>query len=634
MKSDIDKAWKHDQEEKEKIKSKGGNRVMIEESDSGEDDDEDVEEKLENIILNGKEKPTSIEVKDKTTGKKTSIKISEVDSEDCEETEDEEEKAKSDENNNQLAQAKKELNEIESLAKQLEELESKKLEAQSEVEELSAKIEPVKAKVEETPVVLIELPKNVTDFKDKANTQYASGQYADALEFYTFAIDALKQEKTNNIELDKCYKTNLSILYNNRASCKLKICDYRSSIGDCDSGLELLNALSNLVDQADIKSRRVKLMSKKAQAYEMLEKFKDAFFQYEELMKVDHANQNIQRDFNRVRQILKDTGEFDKIRNKKASPLVREKSIETKQPQQVSKTELYAEYKNKGNDYVKKSEYQYAVGFYTKCVDLDKDNVVGYLNRALCYVKLNQAELAIQDCTFVLERDAKNVKALYRRASANKLKKNYELVAKDLKDLLHLEPNNEIAAKELKEVNSLLAKNPKKVLITEVESKPEKTAPIKSEPAKRPVEQKKPEVKKTTQVQPVKPPTSVTFGKITNGYEFLQNWNKISPKDIDSYARLLLTIEAKDLPGFIGSKLDDEMLNRIIKSIGKLSAESETKAEFSGALYLRHLSLSKRFDVTKLFLDQEYLSMVKQIISTKESNSAEDVEFVKKAFDI
>ena len=494
-----------------------------------------------------------------------------------------------------------------------------------------------------SPSVVIELPKTITDFKDKANTQYASGQYAEALEFYSFAIDTLKQERTDNLELDKCYKSNLSILYNNRASCKLKICDYKSSIADCDSGLELLNNLSNLIDPNEIKNRKVKLMVKKANAYEILEKFKDAFSQYEELMKLDHTNQNVQRDFNRIRQILKDSGDFEKMRNSSnasaSSPakIVREKSIETTDNKaQASIADLYADYKNKGNEYVRKSEFQYAVGFYTKCVDLDKENVIGYLNRSLCYVKLNQADLAIQDCTFVLERDPTNVKALYRRASANKLKTSYELVAKDLKEVLRLEPNNEIAAKELKEISSLLAKtNPNKVLITEVESKPEpvpknlKNTQIKAEP----VVEKRPETKKIeagNSKQEPAPQKPVTFSQITNGYEFLQGWNKISPKDIASYGRLLEIIDPRNLPGFIGNKLDDEMLNRLIKAIHKLNAEN---TDFNGVLYLKYLSMTQRCSVTKLFIDSEYLNVVKEVVMSKGSN-AEDVEVVRKAFEI
>lgn len=69
-----------------------------------------------------------------------------------------------------------------------------KPEQKTEDVNFTEKIAPVES-------VTIELPKSIIDFKDKANTQFANGQYSDAFEFYSFAIDALKSEKTSNFIL-------------------------------------------------------------------------------------------------------------------------------------------------------------------------------------------------------------------------------------------------------------------------------------------------------------------------------------------------------------------------------------------------------------------------------------------------
>lgn len=160
--------------------SLGGRRLQIEESS---DEDEDVEEKLENIILNNTsdDKPSSIQVKDKLTGQKTSIKISEVESEDCEDTDEEEKEA-------------------EQVAKKVavNDTYNNVIEAPIVKAESTESVD-FPAPVMET--VQIELPQNIIGYKDKANSEYASGQYADALEFYTFAIDALKVEKTSKYTL-------------------------------------------------------------------------------------------------------------------------------------------------------------------------------------------------------------------------------------------------------------------------------------------------------------------------------------------------------------------------------------------------------------------------------------------------
>ena len=420
-------------------------------------------------------------------------------------------------------------------------------------------------------------------------------------------------------------------------------------MNDCNTALEIITALSELFGPNEFKGLTVKLMSKKANAFEILEKYADAFREYEKIMRLDNTVPNVQMNYNRIRNILKETGQLDKIRTKESSFKNQAQEIkpraaaEPKTTQNIS--ELYNEYKSKGNEYVKKAEYQYALGFYTKCIDLDKSNVIGYLNRSLCYVKLNQPDKAISDCSFVLEQDKNNVKALYRRASANKLKQKYELVAKDLKKLLSLEPNNQIAASEYKSINALLAKNPNKVLIKEVtpekgpkkplvieEIKEEKKVvpePVRKEAVEEKFKPLQPEKPKT--VQPEKISKPLEFNKITNGYEFLQGWNSINPKDKESYPRLLMKVDAKDLSTFIGSKLDDDMLNRLIESIHKLHFQNEKG--FDASEYLKSLSKTKRFDVTKLFIDSEHSNLVKEVAQSKNFKSS-DAVLVKKAFSI
>jgi len=168
LQAEINTLIKKAGDEEAKVKAMGGKRLQIEESDT---DEEDVEEKLENIILNSKsERPDSIQVKDKVSGQKTSIKISEVESEEYDDETDDEEKKVNEDPQPQVRQV----------------------------------IEPVVQPVVEQ--VKIELPQRIVEFKDKANLSYANGQYSDALEFYTFAIDALKSEK--NSKYDQFCKRN------------------------------------------------------------------------------------------------------------------------------------------------------------------------------------------------------------------------------------------------------------------------------------------------------------------------------------------------------------------------------------------------------------------------------------------
>ncbi len=371
-----------------------------------------------------------------------------------------------------------------------------------------------------------------------------------------------------------------------------------------------------------------------------MEKFKEAFLECEKLMKIDHTNQNVQTAFNRLRNILKETGQFDNLRSQTNKP-VKEEHVK-EQPVKEDLTAIYNDLKAKGNDYVKKGEYNYAVGFYTKCIELDADNTVGYLNRSLCYVKLNQADMAIADSGFVLDREPNNVKALYRRASAYKIKKNYELVEADLKKLLNLEANNLIAAKEYKEICEILTRaeeDKKKELVRQKEMIEAKLKSLEEDMAREKKNFKEKEMAKDvekvneTVVTKEKLASPVTFNKISNGYEFLQGWNSVNPKDIDSYGRLLMSMSPKDLPVFIGSKLDDEMLSRLIKAIHRLKNNKEQAEGFDAVQYLNCLTKTQRFNVTKLFVDKEDVKLIQEVL--KRADSDPDVsESVRKAFDL
>ena len=50
-----------------------------------------------------------------------------------------------------------------------------------------------------------------------------------------------------------------------------------------------------------------------------------------------------------------------------------------------------------------------------------------YTNRAVCWHKLGNHKRALEDASYVLDYiDSKNLKAIFRRAAANKALKNYE----------------------------------------------------------------------------------------------------------------------------------------------------------------------------------------------------------------
>ncbi|KAJ3322191.1 hypothetical protein HDV06_003251 [Boothiomyces sp. JEL0866] len=111
--------------------------------------------------------------------------------------------------------------------------------------------------------------------------------------------------------------------------------------------------------------------------------------------------------------------------------------------------------KEKGNLYFKKQKFQKAILCYTKSLELNFD-VIPLVNRALCYLKIQDYLNAEKDCSKVLEVDVKNIKALHRRGLARKNLKKYSEAKKDFQHCLVLEPTNSTVKKDLQELDNII----------------------------------------------------------------------------------------------------------------------------------------------------------------------------------
>ena len=80
-----------------------------------------------------------------------------------------------------------------------------------------------------------------------------------------------------------------------------------------------------------------------------------------------------------------------------------------------------------------------------------------YLNLAACQMKSGHHQHVITNCTKALGIDPHNVKALYRRASANVTLGNHLLAQEDLEKGVRQEPNNRVLAELLQTVSAHLA---------------------------------------------------------------------------------------------------------------------------------------------------------------------------------
>jgi serine/threonine-protein phosphatase 5 len=98
--------------------------------------------------------------------------------------------------------------------------------------------------------------------------------------------------------------------------------------------------------------------------------------------------------------------------------------------------------KNKGNEAFKNHDWPKAVDFYTQAIELwDKDPSF-YNNRAQANIKLEACGLAVLDANKAIEIDPNNIKAYYRRATANTAILRHREALRDWKLVVKKAPND------------------------------------------------------------------------------------------------------------------------------------------------------------------------------------------------
>ena len=127
------------------------------------------------------------------------------------------------------------------------------------------------------------------------------------------------------------------------------------------------------------------------------------------------------------------------------------------------KLAIATEYKAIGNEHFKENRYIMAAFMYSKSLKylISGNDHKGALdlklmclnNMAACQLKLCQYEHCITNCTKILNREPKNVKALYRRGTAHLKLKNLEPAEVDFLKVKEIEPNNQSVIAQLKYLN-------------------------------------------------------------------------------------------------------------------------------------------------------------------------------------
>ncbi|KAK6328013.1 hypothetical protein J4Q44_G00036590 [Coregonus suidteri] len=291
------------------------------------------------------------------------------------------------------------------------------------------------------------LPPHLGRLKNEGNHLFKNGQFSDAVEKYSAAIDGCCDAGIESGE-------DLCILYSNRAACYLKDGNNMECIQDCTRALEL-------------KPFSLKPLLRRATAYESMERYRQAYVDFKTVLQIDIGVQAAHDSVHRITKQLIEQDGPDWRQKLPEIPLVplsaqqhhrqKDPSAELVQAREAKKAEArFASLKTEGNDHVRKSQFRDGIEKYSECLKIKPDECSCFTNRAICYLRLGCFEEARQDCDSALKLEPTNKKAFYRRALAFKGLQDYLSSSSDLQEVLQLDPNVQEAEQELETVTGLL----------------------------------------------------------------------------------------------------------------------------------------------------------------------------------
>ncbi|KAI9251715.1 hypothetical protein BY458DRAFT_523566 [Sporodiniella umbellata] len=143
-----------------------------------------------------------------------------------------------------------------------------------------------------------EVMNQVNQARSLGNEKFKLGQFGEAEEAYTHAIELLPKGHDHHV-----------LLLNNRAMSSLKTGKYQQCIEDCDNALALSkeSGVSTLSEGVRIQwgDQILKSLYRKAEALENIEKYADAVATYEQALKIEGPHPKLNQSMARCRRALK-----------------------------------------------------------------------------------------------------------------------------------------------------------------------------------------------------------------------------------------------------------------------------------------------------------------------------------------
>ncbi|KFD69937.1 hypothetical protein M514_06731 [Trichuris suis] len=254
--------------------------------------------------------------------------------------------------------------------------------------------------------------------KDLGNQAYRQKDFAKAHAHYDKAIELDPENIT---------------YYNNKAAVYFEQKDYDMCIKTCEKAVEVGREC-----RADFKLIG-KAYARMALAYTKEEKFKEALSFYDKSLS-EHRDPDVVKRRQEVERIVKE----------------QEKSA-------YYNPELSLAEKQKGNDCFKEGKYPEAIKHYTEAIRRNPSDAVLFSNRAACYTKLMEFEMALADCDSCISLDPKFLKGHLRKGAALMAMKQPSRAMSAYEEAMKIDPNNEEARTGLYEAMNAFEENPEEM---------------------------------------------------------------------------------------------------------------------------------------------------------------------------
>jgi tetratricopeptide (TPR) repeat protein len=108
----------------------------------------------------------------------------------------------------------------------------------------------------------------------------------------------------------------------------------------------------------------------------------------------------------------------------------------------------------KGNECMKAKDYQDAITYYGRALELNPTDAATFSNRAMAYLKIKEYARALEDADQAIKLKEDYVKAYHRRCNAYLSLNKVEMAIRDFQFILEKEPNNKKNKKAMKELIS------------------------------------------------------------------------------------------------------------------------------------------------------------------------------------